>query len=205
MKLAEDIQTLARVGENRALKVSPMRAVEAVRVLLDYIDPDSMRSGLAETPHRVVKAWGEWAKGYEQDPAQILKTFEDGADGVDEMVLVGPIPFYSHCEHHMTPFFGEAWVGYIPDGKIVGLSKFARLVDCFAKRLQVQERITVQVADAIMHHLNPKGVGVVVKARHMCMESRGVCKAGTKTTSSALRGVMKDAAPRAEFMSFVQK
>lgn len=186
------------------VKVTPMRAVEAVRTILDYIDPDPMRAGIAETPQRVVKAFGEWFKGYEQNPAKILKVFEDGAEGVDEMVLVGPIPFYSHCEHHMAPFFGEAWVGYIPNGKIVGLSKLARLVDCFAKRLQVQERITVQVADALVEHLQPKGVGVVLKARHMCMESRGVCKAGSHTTSSALRGVMKDAAPRAEFMSFVR-
>lgn len=206
MKLAKDIQTLATAaGEARPIRVSPMNAVEAVRRLLDYIDPDPMRDGLADTPQRVVKAFGEWFSGYDADIAKILKTFNDGAEGVDEMVLVGPIHFHSHCEHHMAPFFGDAWVGYIPDGKIVGLSKLPRLVDAFAKRLQVQERITVQVADAIMEHLNPKGVGVVLKARHFCMESRGVCKGGSYTTSSALRGVMKDAAPRAEFMSFVQK
>lgn len=110
MNLADDIKAVADAATPRAhpIKVTPMRAVEAVRTILDYIDPDPMRAGIAETPQRVVKAFGEWFKGYEQDPAKILKVFEDGAEGVDEMVLVGPIPFYSHCEHHMAPFFGEA-------------------------------------------------------------------------------------------------
>lgn len=189
---------------SEGLRPTKMDARQAVQTLLKYIDPIPERAGIAETPDRVVKAYSEWFAGYAQNPVELLKTFEDGAEKVDEMVLVGPIPFYSHCEHHMAPFFGDAWVGYIPDGKIIGLSKFARLVDCFAKRLQVQERIGVQIADALMDNLQPKGVGVVLKARHMCMESRGVCKAGASTTTSALRGVIKDAAPRAEFMAFVR-
>lgn len=167
---------------------------------LQFIGEDTSREGLAETPARVAKAWEFWCKGYNEDPAEILKVFEDGAKGVDEMVLVRDIPFYTHCEHHMAPFFGRATVAYIPDGKIVGLSKINRLVDCFARRLQVQERLTTQIADAIMEHLKPKGVGVLVNARHLCMESRGVCQQGHSTVTSALRGVMVDGTVRQEFL-----
>lgn len=171
-----------------------------IRRTLQFIGEDTEREGLAETPARVAKAWEFWCKGYNEDPADILKVFEDGAKGVDEMVLVRNIPFYTHCEHHMAPFFGKATVAYIPDGKIVGLSKINRLVDCFARRLQVQERLTTQVADAIMEHLKPKGVGVLIEARHLCMESRGVCQQGHSTTTSALRGVMVDGTVRQEFL-----
>lgn len=167
---------------------------------LQFIGEDAGREGLRETPARVVKAWQHWCKGYSEDPADILKTFEDGAAGVDEMVLVRDIPFYTHCEHHMAPFFGKATVAYIPDGRIVGLSKINRLVDCFARRLQVQERLTTQIADAIAEHLKPKGVGVLVQARHLCMESRGVCQQGHSTVTSALRGVMVDGTVRQEFL-----
>ena len=132
----------------------------------------------------------------------MLKTFEDGAEGCDEMVVVKDIPFYTHCEHHMAPFFGTATIAYIPDGRIVGLSKLSRVLDVFARRLQVQERLTTQVADALMEHLKPRGAGVVVRARHLCMESRGVCKQGHHTRTSALRGIFKeDSAVRAEFLS----
>lgn len=167
---------------------------------LQFIGEDSAREGLAETPARVAKAWQFWCKGYNEDPADILKTFEDGSEKVDEMVMVRDIPFYTHCEHHMAPFFGRATVAYIPDGRIVGLSKINRLVDCFARRLQVQERLTTQVADALMEHLKPKGVGVIMTARHMCMESRGVCQQGHSTVTSALRGVMSDGTVRQEFL-----
>lgn len=167
---------------------------------LQFVGEDVKREGLAETPRRVAKAWQFWCKGYNEDPSEILKVFEDGAERVDEMVMVRDIPFYTHCEHHMAPFFGRATVAYIPDGKIVGLSKINRLVDCFARRLQVQERLTTQIADSIMEHLKPKGVGVIVNARHMCMESRGVCQQGHSTVTSALRGVMSDGTVRQEFL-----
>jgi GTP cyclohydrolase I len=170
--------------------------------LIQFIGDDPTRGGLHETPARVAKAWLEWCSGYGTDPADVLKTFEDGAEGVDEMVVVKELPFYTHCEHHMAPFFGTATIAYVPDGKVVGLSKLDRLLDIFARRLQVQERLTGQVADALMEHLQPKGTGVVIKARHMCMESRGVRKQGHHTVTSALRGVFKEqASTRAEFLA----
>jgi GTP cyclohydrolase I len=177
--------------------------IESVfRTLLAYVGENPDREGLSETPLRVAKAWQFWCSGYDQNPEDILKVFEDGAEGVDEMVVVRDIPFYTHCEHHMAPFFGTATIGYLPDGKVVGLSKLSRLLQIYSRRLQVQERLTTQVADALMKHLKPKGVGVVIKARHMCMESRGVCQQGSETLTSALRGCFKDeAATRAEFLS----
>lgn len=170
--------------------------------LLEVIDSLPNREGLSETPARVAKAWQFWTKGYSENPAEILKVFEDGSEHYDEMVSVVDIPIYSHCEHHLAAIFGTATISYIPDGRIVGLSKLSRLADCFARRLQVQERLTSQIADAIWDNLHPKGVGVIIKARHMCMESRGVCQQGHHTVTTALRGVMKiDPATRAEFLA----
>lgn len=172
--------------------------------LLQFVGEDVSRGGLQETPSRVARAWQDWCSGYNKDPAEVLKVFEDGADSYDEMVVVADIPLYSKCEHHMADIFGTATIAYVPDGKIVGLSKLSRLLDVYAKRLQVQERLTAQVADALMEHLQPKGAGVVIKARHMCMESRGVNQQGHYTVTSALRGVLKDVPEaRAEFMAFV--
>ena len=172
---------------------------------LFFLDPNWQREGLEETPDRVAKAWEFWTRGYREDPAAILKVFEDGADHYDEMVLVKDIPLYSKCEHHLADIFGTACVAYIPNGKIVGLSKLSRLVDCFARRLQVQERLTVQVADAIQEHLQPKGVGVLIRARHMCMESRGICQQGHHTVTTALRGVLKTQHEvRAEFLALAR-
>lgn len=179
-----------------------MKNEEIVKELLFMVGEDPERGGLKETPARVVKAWKHWTKGYNEDPAEILKVFEDGAENVDQMVIVKDIPIYSHCEHHLAPIFGTATIAYIPNGKIVGLSKLSRLADCFARRLQVQERLTNQIADALQEHLNPIGVGVYIKARHMCMESRGICQQGHHTITSALRGAMKnDPASRAEFLA----
>lgn len=179
-------------------------ATDIVTRLLCFIGEDPARGGLVETPRRVLKAWEFWTSGYQREPGQVLKVFEDGAERVDEMVAVCRIPLYSHCEHHLAPFFGVAHVAYIPNGKIVGLSKLSRLVDIFARRLQVQERLTNQIADALDEHLKPKGVGVMIECRHMCMESRGVCQQGHATRTSALRGVIKtDAAARAEFLRVV--
>jgi GTP cyclohydrolase I len=176
-----------------------------VRRLIQFAGDDPTRGGLLETPARVAAAWRFWCSGYERDPVEVLKTFEDGAEGCDEMVVVKDIPFYTHCEHHLTPFFGTATIGYLPNGKVAGLSKLSRVLDVFARRLQVQERLTTQVADALVEGLEPKGVGVVLKARHLCMESRGVCQQGHHTVTSALRGVFKEeASARAEFLALAR-
>ena len=173
--------------------------------LLHQIIGESDREGLAETPARVVKAWKHWTSGYRVDIAGLLKTFEDGAEGYDEMVVRKNIRVYSHCEHHLAPIIGECTIAYIPNGRVVGLSKLDRLADAFARRLQVQERLTSQIADALMEHLSPKGVGVHINARHMCIESRGVAQHSSDTITSALRGVMKDQPEtRAEFMALVK-
>lgn len=178
-------------------------ATDAIVRLLQYIGEDPNREGLLETPKRVLRAFrDEWCAGYGQDPAEVLKVFEDGAAGVDEMVVMRDIPVHSLCEHHLAPFWGTATVAYIPDGRIVGLSKLVRLVNVFARRLQVQERLTQEVASALMEHLKPKGVGVIIQCLHMCMEARGVRTAGVPTITSALRGAFyDDARARAEFMA----
>lgn len=174
--------------------------VEAATIeLLAGIGEDCCRNGLAETPKRVAKAWAHWTKGYGQDPADVLKTFDE-AD-YNEAVLVKNIPVFSFCEHHLASIFGTATVAYIPNGRVVGLSKLSRLVDIFARRLQVQERLTVQVADALWSSaVSPKGVGVMLQCRHMCLESRGVSQMGTVTVTTALRGVMSTGEPREEFL-----
>lgn len=177
---------------------------DLIRGVLNALGEDD-REGLRETPARVVKAWSTWFGGYHMDPADVVKTFEDGAEGVDEMVIEVDIPFYTHCEHHMAPFFGLASVAYIPNGKVLGLSKMNRLVDLFARRLQVQERLTNQIADALEELLQPKGVGVLLRARHMCVESRGVQHRGCSTTTSALRGAIKEEPDaRMEFLTLAK-
>lgn len=172
----------------------------ATRRLFDAIGEDPKREGIKETPQRFAAAWATWAEGYGKDPADILKSFEER--DYDEMVLVKDIPIYSKCEHHLADIFGTATIGYIPDGRVLGLSKLSRLANIFARRLQVQERLTVQIADALHESdLNPKGVGVILRCRHMCMESRGIRQQGHHTVTSALRGVLKEQGPtRAEFM-----
>lgn len=178
---------------------------EAAELLLQGAEPDAYRrGGLLETPDRVAEAWRFWTSGYSKDAGEVLKAFEDGGENYDEMVMVKDIPLYSLCEHHLAPIFGTITIAYIPDGRIVGLSKLSRLADIHARRLQVQERLTNDVAADLFEHLRPKGVGVIVKARHMCMESRGVCQQGHHTITTALRGVFKEsAAVRAEFMAAV--
>lgn len=174
--------------------------------LLEQLGEDPQREGLRDTPARARRAWAQWTDGYCQEPADVLKTFEDGAQGVNEMVLVKDIPVYSHCEHHLAPFFGVAHVAYIPEGRIVGLSKLSRLVDVFAHRLQVQERMTNQIADAMHEHLKPAGVGVIIECRHMCMESRGIQRAGLQTVTSAMRGAMlTKPEARAELLSLIRR
>lgn len=176
-------------------------AEHIIRQLLEHIGEDPDREGLKETPKRVLKAWKEWASGYAQNPADVLKTFEDGADGVNELVIVHNIPIVSKCEHHLADITGHAHIGYIPRGRIVGLSKLARLAEVFARRLQVQERMTNQIADALVEHLQPAGVGVLIRAHHGCMSTRGVKIHGSTTTTSAMRGaLLKEASARAEFL-----
>jgi GTP cyclohydrolase I len=173
----------------------------AAEHLLHAIDPEFGREGTAETPARVAKAWKHWCSGYDVDIAKLLKCFEDGGERYDQMVLVKDIPIYSKCEHHLADIFGTCSIAYIPNGKIVGLSKLSRLADAFARRLQVQERLTDQIADALVEHLQPVGVGVLIKARHMCMESRGICQQGHHTVTTALRGAIKDEPQtRSEFL-----
>jgi GTP cyclohydrolase I len=176
------------------------------RRLLSHLGENPDRQGLRDTPQRVDKAWKHWTSGYSQDPAEILKVFEDGAEKYNELIVVRGIPVYSHCEHHLAPFFGWATVGYTPKGKIVGLSKLTRLVDCFAKRLQVQERLTMQIAESFMKHVEPLSVGVVIRCRHMCMESRGIRTPGQETVTSALLGEMRtNLGLRTEFLAMARE
>jgi GTP cyclohydrolase IA len=173
-----------------------------VRGMLSFLGEDVEREGLVETPARVVRAMAEHFAGYGQDAASYLaKTFAE-VEGYDELVLVSDIELFSHCEHHMVPFVGKAHVAYIPDGRVVGLSKLARVVDVYAKRLQVQEKLTKQIADAIQQHLKPQGVAVIVQCQHFCMCYRGVKKPGSWTTTSKLHGLfLKDAAARMELFT----
>jgi GTP cyclohydrolase I len=181
------------------------RAAAAVRELLIAIGEDPDRDGLRDTPQRVARSYAEIFRGLREDPEDVLSTTFD--IGHDEMVLVKDIEVYSTCEHHLVPFHGVAHVGYIPsrDGRITGLSKIARLVDVYAKRPQVQERLTTQVADAMVSVLQPRGVVVVIECEHLCMSMRGVRKPGARTVTSAVRGALREPATRAEVMSLIQK
>lgn len=176
----------------------------AVRTIIRWSGDDVSRDGLYETPARVTRAYEEYFKGYAEDPEEILqKTFEE-IEGYDEMIVLCGIRFESHCEHHMAPIIGRAWVGYIPNGRVVGISKLARVVDAFAKRLQIQEKMTAQIANIIDQVLQPQGVGVIIKAEHHCMTSRGVHKPGTELVTSRMLGVFRDnPITRQELLSMV--
>src|SRR5262245_63765623 len=188
-----------------ALKEAARQQAEHhVRELLRLIGDDPDREGLTDTPARVVRSMEEHFGGYAQDPREHLDRTFDEVQGYDELVLVSDIEVYSHCEHHMVPFVGKAHVGYIPKGRVVGLSKLARVVDVFAKRLQVQEKLTVQIAQAIEDSLAPQGVAVVLQCQHFCMCYRGVKKPGSWTTTSRLRGIfLNDAAARLELLTLL--
>jgi GTP cyclohydrolase I len=190
-------------GEGFIGEFDEKRAENAVRELLIAVGEDPDREGLRETPARVARAYRELLAGLWQEPEEVLTTTFD--IGHDEMVLVKDIEIVSNCEHHLLPFHGVAHIGYIPaeSGKITGLSKLARLVDVFARRLQVQERLTTQIADSLMKILEARGVIVVIEAEHMCMSMRGIRKPGAKTTTSAVRGQLRDATTRAEAMSLI--
>ena len=203
----EKRQVADTLYDMECMKMSPaaMR-IMASELLIQSIGEDAKREGLKETPNRVASMFDELFVGYTQNPEDILGTaFED--DAHQEMVIVRDIPFYSHCEHHMVPFFGKAHIAYIPQGRVVGISKLARLVDCFGRRLQIQERLTGQIADALNEAMKPKGVGVIIEAEHLCMTMRGVQKSGTSTITSAMRGVMldNDNCARQELLMLLQR
>jgi GTP cyclohydrolase I len=190
-----------------AQQPKPDRAeVEAAfRTIIRWAGDDPDRDGLHETPARVTRAFEEYFSGYEVDPEAILmKTFEE-IEGFDEMIVLRGIRFESHCEHHMAPIIGRAWVGYIPNGRVVGISKLARVVDAYARRLQIQEKMTAQIANTLEKVLQPQGVGVVLKAQHHCMTTRGVHKHDTDLTTSRTLGVFRtDPMTRQEFLSMIE-
>jgi len=197
-------------GKTRTAKTSKPRkpsrkqAEEAVRTLLLWAGEDTRREGLIDTPKRVVSAYEDWFSGYRDDPVSYLeRTFEE-VEGYDEMIILRQIPFESHCEHHMAPIIGHAHVGYLPRNKVVGISKLARVVQAFARRFQVQEKLTAQIARCIEDVLKPKGVGIVIEASHQCMTTRGVHNPGvTMVTSQMLGAFRKDARTRSEFLQMI--
>jgi GTP cyclohydrolase I len=179
-------------------------AEDAFRRILRWIGENPDRDGLQDTPKRLVRAYREYFSGYDEDPEEVLrKTFEE-VEGYDEMIVLRGVTFESHCEHHVAPIIGRAWVGYVPDRRVVGISKLARVVDIYSKRLQIQERLTAQIANTIESVLQPRGVAVVVKAAHHCMMSRGVRKRGTDLVTSRLLGCFRDQPmTRGEFLALV--
>jgi GTP cyclohydrolase IA len=183
---------------------SPAAIEQAFRDVFRWIGEDPDRDGLRETPGRLVRAYQEYFSGYRQDPEQILrKTFQE-TDGYDEMVVLRGIPFESHCEHHVAPIIGRAWIAYVPSHRVVGISKLARMVEAYARRLQIQERLTAQIANTIDQVLKPQGVGVVIKGTHHCMSSRGVHMHGTDMVTSRMLGCFRDnPMTRQEFLSMV--
>jgi GTP cyclohydrolase I len=189
---------------NNLAKPGREQAEEAVRTLLMWAGEDPDREGLLDTPKRVADAYKDWFSGYEEDPVQYLRrTFEE-VEGYDEMIVLCDIQFESHCEHHMAPIIGKAHVGYLPNNKVVGISKLARVVDTFARRFQVQEKMTAQIAHCIQDVLKPKGCAVIISASHQCMTTRGVHKSGVSMVTSQMLGTFrKDARTRAEFLQIV--
>ena len=186
-------------------KPSREQAEAAVRTLLAWAGEDPAREGLLDTPKRVVDAYGDWYSGYNDDPREFLeRTFKEVA-GYDEMIVLRDIEYESHCEHHMAPIIGRVHVGYLPDGKVVGISKLARVVEAYARRFQVQEKMTAQIAQCIQDVLHPLGVGVVVEGTHECMTTRGIHKRGVSMVTSKMLGSFReDARTRAEFLRFIE-
>jgi GTP cyclohydrolase I len=193
-----------RASQPETQRPSRAEVEAAVRTIIRWTGEDPDRDGLIETPARVTRSFEEFFSGYGQDPAEILeKTFEE-IEGYDEMIVLRDIRFESHCEHHIAPIIGRAWVAYIPDGRVVGISKLARVVDVYAKRLQIQEKMTAQIANTINDVLKPQGVGVIIKATHHCMTTRGVHKPGTDLVTSRMLGCFRDSAlTRQEFLGMV--
>ena len=201
-KLVKPLPLTATVAADD--RPSRAEAEGAVRTLLRWAGDDPERDGLIETPARVARAFEEYFKGYDDDPEAILqKTFEE-TEGYDEMIVLRGIRFESHCEHHLAPIVGRAWIAYIPNGRVVGISKLARVVQAYAKRLQIQEKMTAQIANVINDVLSPQGVGVVLKAEHHCMTTRGVMKPGTDLVTSRMLGIFRDnPITRQEFLTMI--
>jgi GTP cyclohydrolase I len=205
--LVKPLSALSASPKAGPVFVRPSReeAEEAVRTLIRWAGDDPAREGLLDTPKRVTKAFGEFFGGYRESAEEVLDKIFAEVEGYDDMVLVREIPFNSHCEHHMVPFVGHAHIAYYPSEGVVGLSKLARLVDVFARRLQTQETMTAQIVDALDEHLRPRGVAVLVEAEHMCMSMRGVKKSGSTTITSRFSGVFRDdPAEQVRFMSMVR-
>ena len=173
-----------------------------IKDFIKYIGEDPKRDGLKDTPKRVARAWELWLSGYSKDPKDIMRVFDN--PGIDQMIIVRDIEFYSHCEHHLAPFFGKVHIGYIPNDKILGVSKFVRLVEIYARRLQIQERLTQQIADDIMKFLKPQGVGVVVEAQHLCMRSRGVKSQNSIMRTNVMLGNFREVAVKNEFLNAIR-
>ncbi len=195
----------AEPNDKKCKRPSRDEAEEAVRTLIKWSGDDPNREGLLDTPKRVTKAYQDFFRGYHQDPTDVLKKTFNETEDYDEMVVLTNMRFESHCEHHMVPFIGKAHVGYLPAGKVVGISKLARLVDIFSKRLQIQEKLTAQIADTLESNLKPRGVAVVIEAIHQCMTTRGVHKPGTATITSRMLGAFRtDPETRKEFLSVIR-
>jgi GTP cyclohydrolase IA len=205
--MGSNIRALGRAQSSNAKSKRPDRAAveSAFRTIIEWTGDNPDRDGLIETPARMARSYEEFFAGYGQDPAEILqKTFEETA-GYDEMIVLRGIRFESHCEHHMAPIIGQAWVAYVPSGRVVGISKLARVVEIYAKRLQIQEKMTAQIANTINDVLKPDGVAVILKATHHCMTTRGVHKVGTDLVTSRMLGCFRDnPLTRQEFLSMIE-
>ena len=198
------IEKITSLKRNKSTKPSQDEAIEAVKTLIRWAGDNPQREGLSETPKRVIKSYKDFFSGYELDPREILSKKFKEVDGYDEMIILKNIRLESHCEHHMVPFIGNAHVGYLPKKKVVGLSKLARLVEVFAKRLQIQEKLTAQIANAIDEVLQPKGVGVIIEASHLCVATRGIHKPESRMVTSRMLGSFRnDPATRKEFLDLI--
>ena len=198
------IEKISNLKKIKSTKISENEATEAVKTLIKWAGDNPEREGLKETPQRVIRSYKDFFSGYNSDPREILSKKFKEVEGYDEIIILKNIRLESHCEHHMVPFIGTAHVGYLPKNKVVGLSKLARLVEAFAKRLQIQEKLTAQIANAIDEVLQPKGVGVIIEASHLCVATRGIHKPDSKMVTSRMLGSFRnDQATRKEFLDLV--
>jgi len=198
------IEKISNLKKIKSTKISENQALEAVKTLIRWTGDNPEREGLKETPKRVIRSYKDFFSGYNSDPREILSKKFKEVEGYDEIIILKNIRLESHCEHHMVPFIGTAHVGYLPKNKVVGLSKLARLVEAFAKRLQIQEKLTAQIANAIDEVLQPKGVGVIIEASHLCVATRGIHKPDSKMVTSRMLGTFRsDQATRKEFLELV--
>ena len=198
------IENISNLKKIKSTKISENQALEAVKTLIRWTGDNPEREGLKETPKRVIRSYKDFFSGYNSDPREILSKKFKEVEGYDEIIILKNIRLESHCEHHMVPFIGTAHVGYLPRNKVVGLSKLARLVEAFAKRLQIQEKLTAQIANAIDEVLQPKGVGVIIEASHLCVATRGIHKPDSKMVTSRMLGSFRnDQATRKEFLDLV--